>query len=446
MINPLTTNAYTVNNSAEFVNEISTLKFDAPVTMASFDVESLFTNIPLKETTKLILDNSNDCMISSYGLDKPSFASLLEIATCSSMFTFKDKLFTQIDGVAMGSPLGPSYANAFLCYHEQSWLDLCPLDFKPIFYRRYVDDTFLIFKDPSHIPKFSNYLNSKHPNIKFTYEVEKDKELPFLDVLIKNDFTNLSTSVYRKLTFTGLGINFRSFIPYIYKINSIKTLLHRAYSTCSTWLSFHNEASFLGKYFYNNQFPKHIFEKQLNKFLNSKLNPAPLLITVKKDRKYVKIPYLGHSSYDLRKKLSQLLRTCYPQIDFRIVFSNKNTIGNFFKRNNRLPTYLRSNVVYQFTCSSCTDRYVGSTSRWLLHRIREHQGKSTRTGNRIANPSFSAIRDHSHQKDHPFSFADFRILTSCSTYGDLITAESLLIRKLKPCLNASSTAAQLFTQ
>ena len=110
---------------------------------------------------------------------------------------------------------------------------------------------FLIFKDPSHIQKFSYYLNTQHPNIKFTYEVEKDNQLPFLDVLITNHFTNLSTEVYHKPIFTGLGINFRSYIPYIYKINSIKTLLHRAYSTTSTWLAFHNEASFLGKYFHN---------------------------------------------------------------------------------------------------------------------------------------------------------------------------------------------------
>ena len=136
LINPLTENNYTVDNSAEFVKEISSLKFDAPVTLASFDVEFLFTNIPLQETTKLILDNSNESTISLAGLNKQAFAFPLEIATCSSLFTFKDKLFTQIDGIAMGSPLGPSYANAFLCHHKKTWLDLCPLDFKPILYRR----------------------------------------------------------------------------------------------------------------------------------------------------------------------------------------------------------------------------------------------------------------------------------------------------------------------
>ena len=49
-----------------------------------------------------------------------------------------------LDGVAMGSPLYPSLANAFLPYHEQKWLDGCPSEFKPVFYRRYVDDVIFI--------------------------------------------------------------------------------------------------------------------------------------------------------------------------------------------------------------------------------------------------------------------------------------------------------------
>ena len=148
----------------------------------------------------------------------------------------------------------------------------------------------------------------------------------------------------------------------------------------------------------------------------------------------------------MRKSLTKLLQNCYSQIDFRIIFSNKNTIGSFLKQTRPLPTYLRSNVVYQFTCSSCNTRYVGSTSSWLLHRVREHQGKSTRTGNWIDNPSFSAIRDHSHHNDHPFSITDFEVLTSYSNSTDFLTTESLLIRKLKPCLNGSSSASQLYTQ
>ena len=85
----------------------------------------------------------------------------------------------------MGSPLGPTLANAFMCHMESKWLQECPLDFKPEFYKRYVDDTFLIFNDEGHVEQFLNYLNSKHDCIKFTSEKEENGTLPFLDLKIE---------------------------------------------------------------------------------------------------------------------------------------------------------------------------------------------------------------------------------------------------------------------
>ena len=71
----------------------------------------------------------------------------------------------------MGSPLRPTFANIFLSYHEQIWLKNCPCEFKPVIYKRYVDDTFLLFRSKDHIEKFRYYLNCKHPNIKFTSDI-----------------------------------------------------------------------------------------------------------------------------------------------------------------------------------------------------------------------------------------------------------------------------------
>ena len=59
-------------------------------------------------------------------------------------FIFDNSLYRKIDGVAMGSPLGPTIANAFLCYYEKEWLDSCPVQFNPKLYTRYVDDIFVI--------------------------------------------------------------------------------------------------------------------------------------------------------------------------------------------------------------------------------------------------------------------------------------------------------------
>ena len=86
---------------------------------------------------------------------------MLELSVFNNLFLFNGQYYRQIDGLGMGLPLSPTLANIFLCFHENNWLNACPIEFKPIFYRRYIDDTFLIFNDVSHVQKFMDYLNSK---------------------------------------------------------------------------------------------------------------------------------------------------------------------------------------------------------------------------------------------------------------------------------------------
>lgn len=104
------------------------------------------------------------------------FHKLPSFSVKESIFRFNNKLYKQIDGVAMGSPLGPCLANAFLCFHETDWLNRCPSHFKPLLCRTYVDDSFLLFSSPDHVPLFLNFSNSQHPNIKFTMEFEKRQQ------------------------------------------------------------------------------------------------------------------------------------------------------------------------------------------------------------------------------------------------------------------------------
>ena len=79
----------------------------------------------------------------------------------------------------MGSILGPVYANTFMSKSEIDWLHNCPTEFKLLYYKRYVDDTFLIFKRKDDVDLFWQYMNKQHKNIKFTCETEKENCLPF---------------------------------------------------------------------------------------------------------------------------------------------------------------------------------------------------------------------------------------------------------------------------
>ena len=161
-----------------------------------------------------------------------------------------------------------SFANIFLCYHENNWLENCPELFKPKFYRRYVDDLFLLFENPNQVTPFFNYLNSQQSNIKFTMEKEADNKLTFLDVSIVRSNNKFSTCVYRKPTFTGLGLKYSSFVPCSFKHNLIGCLVDRCYKICSSYSYFHLELQKLRKYFSGNNFPQFLFDKSVSNYLD----------------------------------------------------------------------------------------------------------------------------------------------------------------------------------
>ena len=211
ILKPLTENDYTVHDSFSFASEVS--KFNAKSLMISLDVESLITNIPLEETIDNII---NDLLLTTdkfHNFEREELKQLLTFATYESFFIFDGEYYTQIDGVAMGSPLGPTLDNDFLCHFEKKWISECPAKFLPSVYKSYVDDIFVTFNSYSQLLKFVDYMNHQHPNIKFAFEVEKNNNFSSLDVKICRENNKFTTSVFRKPTFSGVFTNFDSFIP-----------------------------------------------------------------------------------------------------------------------------------------------------------------------------------------------------------------------------------------
>ena len=121
LLTPISTNSFTVKDSFSFVQELVSSDIDAnKVVMASFDVTSLFTNIPLHETINIICSRIFSNRQRFQGLDRSEFQKLLTLSVKNCHFMFNGRLFHQIDGVAMGSPLGPLFANIFMSFHEKN--------------------------------------------------------------------------------------------------------------------------------------------------------------------------------------------------------------------------------------------------------------------------------------------------------------------------------------
>ena len=86
--------------------------------MASFDIESLFTNIPLQQTIDICVQNLFKDRTYVDDMLKDSFRDLLTRTMSESSILFDQEFYKQHDGVAMGSSLGSTLANGFLYYHE----------------------------------------------------------------------------------------------------------------------------------------------------------------------------------------------------------------------------------------------------------------------------------------------------------------------------------------
>ena len=404
--------------------------------MVSFDFESLFTNIPLDETIKICAERVFQQKKKVKGLLKRHFIKLLTFATKSSCFIFNGVYYCQIDGVAMGSPLGPTLANLFLAYHEEKWLKDCPVQFKPTFYRRYVDDIFLLFDKRDHVKKFLRYMNSRHKNIKFTFEEEQNDTMSFLDIKITRELGKLTTSVYRKKTFSGVYLNYGSFLPVDYKKGLIATLLHRTYTICSDYVRLHEEIIKLKTIWQKNNFPLFFIDKCIKKFLDKIFIRKPQQQSTGKKEFTIPLVFLGKLSLQIKKKLQSIFREVSPGIKLKIVFSSPNRLRSGFMFKDRLPREMDSMCLYKFSCDTCNCIYLGETKRHFLVRSYEHIGCSISTNNRLAQNTNTqtTVNKHSIDFGHNIDLSNFSIVGHAGNKYHLRLKESLLISLVKPSL------------
>ena len=132
----------------------------------------------------------------------------------------------------MGSPISAVIAELTMQIFENKALLEPPC--QPLFWKRYVED--IIAAIPTtEIENFTNYLNSQNENIKFTAEIEEDKHILFLDLLIFHmDDGSMNFEVYRKPTHSGKYLDFKSNIPVAHKNSVMSTLFFRSKEICNS--------------------------------------------------------------------------------------------------------------------------------------------------------------------------------------------------------------------
>ena len=417
--------------------------------MASLDVDSLFTNIPLMETIDIVTEKIYADGGTANGISKCDFKKLLQMATQGTVFYFNGRYYRQKDGVAMGSPLGPALANVFLCHYEKHWLEECPLSFAPLFYARYVDDIFVLLRSKEHVSRLADYLSSKHPNIKFTFEIEENDCLPFLDVNVYRCDGKFSSSVHRKDTFSGVFTNYKSFLPDVYKRGLISTLLYRAYMINSTNVSVHEEVERLKEIFKSNGYPMKFVDRCILKFFNKRYEKKTPVHTVPKKEVTIVLPFLGTTSHDVKKKLTSSFRKFLPFCEVKFVFKTACRMSSYFSFKDKFPVSLMSGVIYLYSCANCNVSYIGCTARYWEKRLEEHTHISSLTtkplsGKQVFAPLNHVIQNKCNAGGPKVTRDHFKIIGHEKDRYLLSIKESLLIKKYRPSLNSNITSTPLY--
>ena len=181
-------------------------------------------------------------------------------------------------------------------YIADKAMEITPLQYRPFMFYRYVDDCFSVFNDKKSVIECEKILNSIHPNIAFTTDLQSKNRLSFLDVVVDNNGPNLITSTFRKPTHTGLYTKWNSFAPRRFKINLINCLLDRCCRIYSSYEIICDEFEQIKTMLSRNGYPKYVFDKCRRKFFKRKFTTKPLLSKKKyptPKKILIRLPFLG---------------------------------------------------------------------------------------------------------------------------------------------------------
>ena len=407
---------FNIKDSFSFCEYINSITLPPDHILVSFDVVSLFTCIPKSLVIHNIIHNWNN-IDQHTDINLSLFLEIVEFCIDSSYFKFDNKYYRQIFGTAMGNPLSPVLADMVL----EGLLNtiVAQLDFKPPVLRKYVDD--LILAIPLNKLKYvHDMLNSYDKHIQFTYELEENRRLPYLDMmLVRKENQTVRTEWFSKPIASGRFLNFHSYHSYQQKMNVAKNFKMRV-EKLSTNLTAAETAQIIDKHLKTNDYPRSLRHRIINNSENQN-HTIPTLHRsgAEEDLKhtYRSIPNIPALSL----KITKTLKTDYP--DVTLALRNHKTVGTFFSKvKDRIPQENLSNVIYNIPCQNCDASYVGMTSNQLKTRMSAHRSQirklhllreagHTNDDIQIAElKQKTALLEHSISHNHNFSVENVKIL------------------------------------
>ena len=203
-----------------------------------------------------------------------------------------------------------------------------------MYYKRYVDDIFVLFEKLEQVLRFVNYMNKRHKNINL---LTISNSFSFLHGNICREKDKFKTSVFRKDTFSGAYTNFSSFVALEHKFALVCTLLHRSFTIVYDFSKFHFEVETLKKTLHKNGYSTKFVDKRIAKFVNNIFVQKPVFTTVPKLELRIALLYLGNIPSITKKRLNRYTSKRLKFCKLKIIFQTGNILKNYFRFKNRVP-------------------------------------------------------------------------------------------------------------
>ena len=410
---------HTINSSLQLVNKIKDLTLPPNTKLVSFDVSNLFPSIPISDCKSILIDildksPANPCL-------KNELFELISTCLDVNYFKFDDKYFIQKSGLPMGSPLSPLLADIFMNDLETKLFESAhPLTKSIIYWFRYVDDILAAFNGTDRqLTQFTQFLNTLHPSIKFTNEIQdKYNSLNFLDLKITLINNKHEFNIYRKPSYTDTVIHNSSLHPTSHKHAVFHSMIHRLISIPLSKENFDTEIRTIKQIAINNAYSPFLIDKLL-KQKQTKINTqsitslTPFMNPV--SAKF-SIPFLGSLSFKIANT--------FKKEGICIVFHAPSNLNKFLSYTKDYIPSLHRSGVYRLSCSDCNSAYIGQTGRKFQSRINEHMHAFKLCTNR------SHFATHLLHNKHKFNInTNVHILEIENNYTKRIKLETLHIHQ-----------------
>lgn len=465
-----------IRDTYDFLSKLPKGKLNFEVKLTSWDIVSLYTNIP----NEYGLEAINYYLHMSLHTDRFSknfILNGLKIILNYNTFTWNNRYFKQLQGVAMGTKVAPTYAILTIGYLEKSFYEICYTklgptisDYIKLNFFRFIDDCFLLWNNEfGNIEEITTILNSINNNIKYTSS-HSDTKLSFLDVLVYIKNNKLETTIYKKPTESNSILSFNSNHPRHTLRNIPYVLFRRLKTIISESVMLNKERELLERKLKSAHYPEKLVKDAMNKTFDNNFNCKkkeeksiyPLIFEYNTKAKTIHsqllnnvhtlnfFPYSKHIlnnkkaciSYRCSNTLFRTLQKYNPAIrkclESRCKTCDIIQTGHTINLPNRPIIYPNinincksSNVIYCLKCNKCDFIYIGQTTLQLRKRITLHR-QHTKT----LTYTILSCNIHLHKCNNGFKVFPLFCLQN-STPSKLNFIELFFIKYLKPELNCT---------